>query len=145
MAQIEELFGTATSNTTSPNYLVLVNPAKLLKTLKDMSTGAMSGGGQLVSPPQNVAPDRLIAARSMPDGSILVRFADQRTGRVDLTQLGISTDSLKPETVRASSWGSAVEVTDNSGHTIHIDSAVLRAHIDPDYATWLQRAISELG
>jgi hypothetical protein len=96
-------------------------------------------------PPVDRSPERLIAASWKGNGKIFVQFADNCRGFVDLAQLGIEVAGLRTGTIRASSWGNAAEVTDNTGHVVHIDSSVLRAHIDSDYAAKLERDISSLG
>ena len=78
------------------------------------------------------------------DGALSVRFADGYTGTVDPGQVELDVSHLKLTSLRASSWGSAAEVEDVSGETIHIDSSVLRACVDPVYATHLQQMIDQL-
>jgi hypothetical protein len=70
-------------------------------------------------------------------------FSDGFFSTVDLARVGIDTANLKLETARAS-WGSAVEIEDRKGKAIHIDSAVLRAQCDPQYAAELAKAIADL-
>jgi hypothetical protein len=89
--------------------------------------------------------DCLVEAHRTPGGMVSVRFSDERSGIVNLRKLGVDQSRLRMETVRASPWGSAIEITDNAGHVIHIDSAIARAYIDPEFAAKLQRRISELG
>jgi len=103
------------------------------------SVKASNGGGD--NPVADRDRERLIGASPLPDGRIRVRFADQFEGIVNLADLELDLALLKMETVRASSWGSAAEVDDLNMRPVHIDSSVLRAHIDPNFAADLQKAI----
>jgi hypothetical protein len=87
--------------------------------------------------------DYLVEAHRVSGALIALRFEDGHTGTINLTDLGIDPSSLRLDTVRASSWGSALEVEDLSGETVHIDSAVLRAYSDPQYARQLEQDIRE--
>jgi hypothetical protein len=91
------------------------------------------------------APDFLTSACFAGGTKVLVCFSDRLSRVIDLTELGIDTSWLRLDTVRHSSEGSALEVTDKDGETIHIDSAVLRSHCDPKYAAELQQAIADIS
>ena len=86
--------------------------------------------------------DRLMHATFVFPSSIDLMFEDGRSGIVHLADLGLDVRRMRPSSVRASSWGSAAEIEDVTGHTIHIDSAVLRARIDPAFAQVLRQAIA---
>src|SRR4051812_43024601 len=88
------------------------------------------------------SPDRLALARHAGGGKVYLRFSDGHTGTVDLGQLGIDVAALKMDSARES-WGSAVEIDKLDGDTYHVDSAVLRARCDPQYAEQLKREIAE--
>jgi hypothetical protein len=107
------------------------------------STGSAttSGGSPLSS---DLAPDHLTFAQHAKGTSVSLCFSDGCTATVDLATLGINTSRWKLKTARASSDGDAVEVKDNRGKTVHIDSAVLRSHCDPKYAAELRKAIADL-
>jgi hypothetical protein len=72
-----------------------------------------------------------------------LQFSDGLTATVDLSRVGVNTSGLRLGSARASSWGSALEVEDARGNTVHIDSAVLRAYCDPQYAAALRQAIAD--
>jgi hypothetical protein len=108
---------------------------------KQSSSSASSASTVL---PQKVSPDGLIDARRTSGAEVTLKFEDGHTGTVDLADLGIDTTALRLETVHASSWGSAIEVKDVRGKTVHIDSAVLRAYSDPKYARQLEQDIADV-
>jgi hypothetical protein len=93
---------------------------------------------------EELPPEHLSGAQHAENGRVSLRFADGYRGTVDLAELGMDPAALRLESVRASSWGSAVEVEDRQGKTIHIDSAVLRARCDRQYAMKLREAIAAL-
>ncbi len=94
--------------------------------------------------PEEVTPDQLSVACFIGGSKISLRFADNFICTLDLAQLGIDASKLKLETAHAS-WGSAIEVEDVGGKAIHIDSAVLRAYCDPQFAAELKESIAEAG
>lgn len=97
--------------------------------------------GSLIPDP---AKDHLLSARLTKSKTVRLRFLDGLVGEVGFDALGLDTRKLRVHTVRASSWGGSAQVRDTSGHVVHIDSSVLRALIDPDYAVMLRRAIADL-
>jgi len=96
------------------------------------------------SAPTELPTEHLASAQHVGKTKVLLRFSDGHRATVDLAKLDIDTSLLKLDTMRASSWGSAAEVEDANGHTIHLDSAVLRSHCDSRYAAELRKAIAEL-
>ena len=88
------------------------------------------------------APDHVISANYTGDNLVSLRFSDGFTAVVDLARLGLDLQSLRLYTICASSWGSSIEVEDVEGETVHIDSAVLRAYSDPNFAAHLERSIA---
>jgi hypothetical protein len=90
----------------------------------------------------DVSPDQLTAASHASVTAVFLQFTDGHKATIDLVDLGIDVSNLRLPTVRASSWGSAVEVEDATGKTVHIDSALLRAYSDPQYAKQLGEAIA---
>jgi hypothetical protein len=92
----------------------------------------------------NPAKDYLLSVHMTGGSHIALRFLDGKVGELDLADLGLDTSKLRIGTIKASSWGGAAEVEDRNWHTIHIDSSVLRAHIDPQYAALLKEAIADL-
>ena len=97
-------------------------------------------GGSLVS--SDLRPEHLTYARHVSGSRLSLRFADGLVATLDLAKLGIDASSLRLATAQASSWGSAVEVEDQRGKAVHIDSAVLRSYCDPKYAAVLRQAIA---
>jgi hypothetical protein len=95
--------------------------------------------------PLHAKPDQLKSASHEKNGEIALTFADGHSGRVNLSDLGIDWRRLRMNTIRASLWGSAAEVKDANGKTFDIDSSVLRAWIDPDYAADLEDKLKSLG
>lgn len=93
----------------------------------------------------NAARDHLLAVHQLGDACVALRFLDGFVGHLDLADLGLDLSQLRIGTIRASEWGGAAEVQDRSWHTVHIDSSVLRAHVDPQYAAVLKEAIANLG
>lgn len=89
--------------------------------------------------------DQLIGAHFVSPDRIFLHFADDFSGHIKVTDLGINHRLLKLPSAVASSWGSALEITDRKGHVVHIDSAVLRADLDPHFAEELEREIAEFG
>lgn len=103
-------------------------------------TASVLGGSLVLS---NLRPEHLTYARYVSGLRLLLRFADGLAVTLDLARLGIDAGSLRLATAHASSWGSAVEVEDQRGKVVHIDSAVLRSYCDPKYAAVLRRAIAD--
>ena len=95
------------------------------------------------SMPANV--EFLEEAMPVSSRKILLRFADGLSGTVNLSQHGIDTTQLDISTCRASEWGSSAEIDTIGGETYDIDSAVLRAWIDPVYSAALEASIKSLG
>lgn len=102
------------------------------------TTPAPSGASPVAT---NLPPEHLASVRHLGGAVLSLRFSDGYTGRVDLSRLGMDVTMLRLDTARVS-WGSAVEVDDTRGETVHIDSAVLRAYCDPQYAAQLEAAIA---
>jgi hypothetical protein len=92
----------------------------------------------------DLPPDHLAFARHDGGTSVFLYFSDGHTVTVDLERLGIETSRLRMGTASASAQGSAVEVRDKGGKTVHIDSAVLRSFCDPKYAAELRQAIADV-
>jgi hypothetical protein len=90
------------------------------------------------------AKDHLLAVYYRGDDCIRLRFADGVVKEMSLADIGLDVSRLRLSTVRMASWGGAAEIEDQNHHTIHIDSSVLRAHVDPQYAAILKEAITEL-
>lgn len=101
---------------------------------------SISGGYFVIG---NHSKDHLTHAKYAGNGKVALQFADGLFAGVDLAELDIDTSMIKPESMRAS-WGSAVEIDTTDGDTFHIDSAVLRAYCDPEYAEELEKSIQEL-
>ena len=93
----------------------------------------------------NPAKDHLLAVHQIGGTEVILRFLDGFCGHIDLRDLGLNIASLRIGTIRASSWGGAAEIEDSNWHTIHIDSSVLRAKTDSQYAAILKQAIADLG
>jgi hypothetical protein len=97
--------------------------------------------------PTDFSPDHLALATYVGGTKIALRFSDGFITTIDLKSPDIPLDipiaKLKLETARAS-WGSAVEIRKAGGGAVHIDSAVLRASRDPEYAEELKREIASL-
>jgi len=93
----------------------------------------------------NPAKDHLLSVYQAGNSRVYVRFLDGFVGEIDLSELGLDTSRLRIGTIRASSWGGAAEVEDLAWHTVNIDSSVLRAQVDPQYAALLNEAIAELS
>jgi hypothetical protein len=94
--------------------------------------------------PKDFAPDHLALACHVGGTRIALKFSDGFLATIDLARLGIPTSGLRLETARAS-WGSAVEIRRAGGGAMHVDSAVLRASLDPKFAEQLKREIAALG
>lgn len=89
--------------------------------------------------------EQLVGASLTAEGLVALRFSDGYEGVADLTKTGLRIDRLDLASLRPSSWGGSAEVDDQRGHTVHIDSSVLRAIIDPAYAAVLRSAIAALA
>ena len=105
-------------------------------------TASVPGGSFVLS---DLQPESLMYARHARGSRISLRFSDGLAVTLDLATLGIDTSELRLATAHPSSWGSAVEVEDQRGKTVHIDSAVLRSYCDPKYAAELRQAIADLA
>jgi hypothetical protein len=90
------------------------------------------------------AKDHLLAVHQVGDGQVALRFLDGFVGSLKVADLGLDTSRLRLGTIRAAQSGESAEVEDQSWHTISIDSSVLRAYVDPQYAAILKEAIAEL-
>jgi hypothetical protein len=89
----------------------------------------------------NHRPEFLASARHERGDTIRLRFGDGREGVVNLADLGLDTCGLHVATVRAASAGTCAELDGQHGETFHIDSSVLRALVDSDYANVLTNPI----
>jgi hypothetical protein len=87
--------------------------------------------------------DQLISARHAEGSCILVRFADGLSGTINVCDLGLDPAELRMAAVRLSVSGTAAEFEDVSGSIVAIDSSILRAQIDPEYARQLEKAAAE--
>jgi hypothetical protein len=123
----------------SPGQPVSISPQS---TLSATSVFTASAVGPFFKP--EVSQEQLTIAQHVGGPVVSLQFADGYTGTVNLADLGIDAAALRLGTVRASSWGSAVEVEDARGETVQIDSAVLRAYCDSHYARQLGQAIADL-
>lgn len=85
-------------------------------------------------------PEHLALATHIGGGKVALRFSDGRINTIDLSLLGIDTAKLRMSTAKAS-WGNAVEIQSMKGNAIYIDSSVLRAFCDPNYAAELRQAV----
>ena len=93
----------------------------------------------------NLPPEHLVFAGHAGGPNVRLRFADGRSATVNLAGIEINVSRLRLNTVRHSPDGSAMEVRDKRGRTIHIDSAVLRSQCDLGYAAELRQAIADLA
>ena len=82
---------------------------------------------------------KLVYARHFSGTRISIRFADNWTATADLAETGLNFDGFDFATVKLSEWGDAVEILDSSGEVVDIDSAVLRAIVDPPFAKEIER------
>ena len=87
--------------------------------------------------------ERIVHAHNSAQGVVL-RFSDGFEATVDISLTGLNVRLLNLSTIRESTWGGAVELEDRDGHTVHIDSSVLRAIVDPEFATVLTAAVGSL-
>jgi hypothetical protein len=71
-------------------------------------------------------------------------FADNFSGRWPVAELEIDPTHLKLSSVRVAPSGTAIEVQSKSGEQLFIDSAVLRALVDPKYAEETEKAFLAL-
>jgi hypothetical protein len=82
----------------------------------------------------NRRPDFLAMARHEHGDVIWLHFADGLEGTVNFSDIGLDTSRLNVATVRAASDGTSAELDGQGNETFQIDSSVLRALVDSDYA-----------
>jgi hypothetical protein len=128
-----------TSNTVSVTQ-VPAYPNGIFVVDLDASTGSVRGENVMMP---DLPPDHLAFARHDGRANIFLHFSDGHAAKVDLTSLGIDVSRLNMNTAGASAEGSAVEIADANGKTVHIDSAVLRSYCDPRFAAELRQAIAD--
>lgn len=94
----------------------------------------------------SISPDFLIAARSMPDGTVDLRFGDGVTGQIKLAALRLERlgRKLLPETIRASCEGGSLQIDDRTGYTIDVDCEVLQGLLDRKRAGHLRKEAEEV-
>lgn len=92
----------------------------------------------------SVTPEYLTQARFMPPSKIELTFADGLKALHRFAELEIDPTELQPETVRASKSGNSLEVRTQSGRRVYIDSATIRALVDPVYAEKTRQAFLKL-
>jgi hypothetical protein len=90
-------------------------------------------------------PDRLAEVRYVPPSSLEVMFADGGRGTIEVHNLGLDPADFDLETVRINDTGTAVEVLTDDGGFISVDSSVVRAEADPEYAARLQRLVDQFA
>jgi hypothetical protein len=88
-------------------------------------------------------PEHLASVEHVYDSKVYLTFSDGYSATIDLAELGIDLTALRWRSLEPS-WGSAVEIKTASGKAIHIDSAVLRAYCDTQYAADLEQAVASV-
>jgi hypothetical protein len=92
--------------------------------------------------PNGVPVEALTLVRQAGGEAVFVQFADGCSGTVELSELGLDAADLAPGAVRAAPSGRAAEFEDRDGHVTRIDSSVVRAQIDADYARRVEQSLS---
>ena len=136
----EGLSETGTANTTS-TMLVVLSPAKKRQQTCESQTMTPAGPMPLLAQRDKI--DNVVVWE---DGSsVTIRFADGFTRTFPATALGVSLANLDIKTARRATGGSALEVQDRRHReSVHIDSSVLRAQVDPVFASHLAETIAKL-
>jgi len=88
---------------------------------------------------ERLSPDFLSAAQLVPKDVVALRFGDGLSGQIKLSQLKLDRlgRHLLPETVRASCDGDSLQIDDETGHTVDVDTDVLRCLLDKTRARQL--------
>jgi hypothetical protein len=118
---------------------------KTLRPLIKGAHGSMSiteAGGDFTMP-ATLPLDHLESANYAGGTKANVRFSDGLGGIMDLTDIGLDTKPLNLGSIKQS-WGSAIEIETKSGEQFYIDSSIIRAYLDPDFAKQLAQTIARL-
>jgi len=89
-------------------------------------------------------PDHVTEAGHIPPAQLFLRFADKFFGTWTFQELGLNMANMKPETVRPSASGTAVEITSLDGEDVQLDSSSLRYSVDPKYAAQMDAEVESL-
>lgn len=89
-------------------------------------------------------PEHLAQAKYVHSSKVELTFADGMKVLRKFAELEIDATGLQLDTIRASKAGNALEVLTLNNHRVHIDSATLRALVDPAYAEKMTQAYLKL-
>jgi antitoxin (DNA-binding transcriptional repressor) of toxin-antitoxin stability system len=87
----------------------------------------------------------IAVARYVSPTQLYLRFADGLEGTWTFEQLDLDMANMKLDTVRASDAGTHVEVQDDWGEDVQLDSSSLRYLVDPKYAADVESRLNVLA